>query len=146
MMMFAAPPPPVQPIPYSHKLHLSLGLQCKNCHENADPGEEMGIPATAKCMTCHQAVKKDSPAIQKLAGYNKDGRNVPWVRVYEIPSYVAFSHRAHLEKGAKCETCHGQVKERESLFRETNISMGGCMDCHQKNKASNDCGYCHEVR
>ena len=64
--VFAAEPP-VQPIPYSHKQHLALGLKCANCHEMPDPGEMMGIPAVSKCMTCHQAVKKDSPAIQKLS-------------------------------------------------------------------------------
>src|SRR5215831_8477610 len=66
LSMFAADPPE-QPIPYSHKKHLAMGLKCANCHEMPDPGEMMGIPAVAKCMTCHQTVKKDSPAIQKLA-------------------------------------------------------------------------------
>lgn len=138
--------PPQQPIPYSHKTHLGLGLQCKNCHTNPDPGEMMGIPETKVCMGCHQAVKTDSPHIQKLTEYHKQGRPVPWIRVYEIPSYVFFSHKSHLQAGATCETCHGPVKEREALWRETNISMGGCMECHTKNKASNDCGFCHEPR
>lgn len=146
LFWFAPVEPPAQPIPYSHKLHLSKGLECRNCHENKDPGETMGIPATARCMACHQAIKTDSPHIQKLAAYHKAGRPVPWLRVYEIPSYVVFSHRAHLEAGAKCETCHGPVREREALWRETNISMGGCMKCHQENKASNDCAFCHEPR
>jgi hypothetical protein len=143
--VFAAEPP-VQPIPYSHKQHLALGLKCGNCHEMAEPGEMMGIPAVSKCMTCHQAVKKDSPAIQKLAGFAASKEPVPWVRVYQIPSFVFFSHKNHLDTGAKCETCHGKVAERERLFRETDISMGGCMNCHRENKASIDCMFCHEQR
>jgi Zn ribbon nucleic-acid-binding protein len=138
--------PPQQPIPYSHKTHLGLGLQCKNCHTNPDPGEMMGIPETKVCMNCHQAVKTDSPHIQKLTEHAKQNRPVPWIRVYEIPGYVYFSHKAHIAAGATCETCHGPVKDREVLWRETNISMGGCMDCHTKNKASNDCGFCHQPR
>ncbi len=138
--------PPEQPIPYSHKQHVAMGLACKNCHEMPDPGEMMGIPAAGKCMTCHQSVKKESPAIQKLAAFAKEGRDVPWVRVYQIPSYVAFSHQEHLAAGATCETCHGPVAQRERLWRETDLSMGGCMSCHRANKASIDCTYCHEQR
>ncbi len=137
---------PEQPIPYSHKQHLALGLQCKNCHEMPDPGEIMGIPAASKCMTCHQAVKKDSPAIQKLAAFARENREIPWVRVYQIPSYVVFSHKEHLDTGAKCETCHGPVAQRDRIARETDISMGGCMNCHRANKASLDCTYCHDQR
>ena len=138
--------PPEQPLPYSHKQHLALGLKCKECHAMPDPGELMSLPATGKCMTCHAAVKTDSPSIRRLAEFHKDTRPVPWVRVYQIPSYVSFSHKAHLETGATCETCHGKVAERDRLFKETDISMGGCMTCHRVNKAPNDCTFCHEQR
>jgi ssDNA-binding Zn-finger/Zn-ribbon topoisomerase 1 len=66
--------------------------------------------------------------------------------VYQIPSFVFFSHKNHLDAGAKCESCHGKVAERERLFRETDISMNGCMNCHRINKASVDCMFCHEQR
>jgi hypothetical protein len=143
--VFAAEPP-LQPIPYSHKQHIALGLKCANCHEMPDPGEMMGIPAAAKCMTCHQSVKKDSPPIQKLAAFAARNEPVPWVRVYQIPAYVFFSHKNHLDTGATCETCHGKVSERDRLFRETDISMGGCMNCHRSSRASLDCAFCHEQR
>ena len=45
-----------------------------------------------------------------------------------------------------CENCHGPVATRDALFRETDLSMGGCMDCHRRNKAPNDCNFCHEPR
>ncbi|HLJ16532.1 MAG TPA: cytochrome c3 family protein [Bryobacteraceae bacterium] len=138
--------PPEQPIPYSHKQHLALGLKCQDCHTNPDPGESMGIPAAAKCMACHITIAKDKPPIQKLASFAASKQPIPWVRVYQIPSYVDFSHRTHLEAGAKCENCHGPVAERDALWREGNISMGGCMDCHRRNKASIDCTYCHDAR
>jgi hypothetical protein len=139
--------PPEQPIPYSHKQHITMGLKCAECHPMPDPGEMMGIPAAGKCMTCHRTVKKDSPAIQKLAGFVERNQPVPWVRVYRIPGYVFFSHKNHLETGAAtCETCHGKVPERERLYRETDISMGGCMNCHRANRASLDCAFCHEQR
>ena len=36
------------------------------------------------------------------------------------------------------------VAERDVLKKEVETNMGACMSCHQKNKASNDCGTCHE--
>ncbi|MEZ5363672.1 MAG: cytochrome c3 family protein [Bryobacterales bacterium] len=66
-----------QPIPYSHKTHLALGLECSSCHTNADPGEFMGLPAESFCMSCHQAVKTDSPYIQKLAEAARAGEPIP---------------------------------------------------------------------
>jgi hypothetical protein len=91
-------------------------------------------------------VKTDSPHIQKIAAAAKEERELRWVRIYRIPDYVSFSHRAHMEKGSKCQDCHGQVVERERLFREGNITMGGCVECHKEKKASVDCTYCHEPR
>jgi hypothetical protein len=138
---------PVQPIPYSHKQHLALGLECKTCHEMPDPGDQMGLPATAKCMTCHNTVKKDSPNIQKLAQFDKDGQPVPWTRVYNLPDFVDFSHKQHLTKAkASCENCHGPVREREVIRKESDISMAGCMDCHRTNNASVECTFCHDAR
>jgi hypothetical protein len=139
--------PPEQPIAYSHKKHVGeLKLKCNMCHPNRDPGEIMGIPQAAVCMQCHSSVKTDSPAIQKLADFAKAKRDIRWVRIYQIPTYVMFSHKAHLQTGATCQECHGPVQEREQMFKETDISMGGCMSCHKAKNASNDCSFCHEPR
>ena len=113
------------------------------CHTNPDPGEMMTIVSASKCMQCHSAVKIDSPSIQKLAAFAKNDKEIRWTRVYQIPDFVHFSHRAHLAANT-CAECHGQVVEREQLFRETNLSMGSCMDCHRAKKASLDCLFCHE--
>jgi hypothetical protein len=122
-----------------------MKLACKMCHPNPNPGETMTIVPPAKCMDCHSTIKADSPAIQRLAALAKDGREVPWKRVYEIPSWVDFSHRAHLEKGNTCQECHGPVAERDQLSKETDIGMGGCMNCHRARKASLACDFCHEL-
>jgi len=134
-----------QPIAFSHKLHVGRqGLKCATCHKNPDPGEKMGLASAALCMQCHEDVKTDSPEIQKLAAYAKDKRDIKWVRIYEIPSYVFFSHRVHLTAGSTCATCHGEVKELEQMYQEKKNNMASCMNCHQANNASTDCTYCHE--
>ena len=146
-LWLAADPAPVrQPLPFSHKTHAGVGLKCADCHASPDPGELMTFPATAKCMSCHMLIAKDKPAIVQLAAHARAKSPVPWVRVYQIPSYVFFSHRVHMESGAKCESCHGPVAEREVLAKEKDISMGACMTCHRQNKASLDCNYCHDAR
>jgi Cytochrome c7 and related cytochrome c len=138
---------PQQPLPFSHKVHAgTMKLPCKMCHPNPDPGETMTIVSPGKCMDCHSSIKADSPNIQRLAGYAKENREIPWVRVYEIPSWVDFSHRAHLEKGNTCQDCHGPVAERDQLSKETDISMGGCMKCHTAKKVSVACDFCHELQ
>ena len=106
----------------------------------------MRITPPATCMACHATIKADSPAVQKLSALAKESREIRWVRVYEIPAYVYFSHRAHAQSGNTCAECHGQVAEREQLYREGDITMGGCMNCHREKKASLDCSYCHEPR
>jgi hypothetical protein len=135
-----------QPLPYSHKTHLALGLQCDSCHANADPGEFMGFPAESFCMGCHQAIKADSPHIERLAAAARDQKPIPWVRVYQLAPYVYFSHRVHTAAGATCETCHGPVRERDVMTREVVHDMKTCMACHAATKARNDCAACHEQR
>jgi hypothetical protein len=136
-----------QPLPFSHKTHAEAAkLACKDCHTMPGIGERATLPATAKCMACHTAIKTDSPHIAKLADWHKEKRPVPWVRVYEIPGFVFFSHKVHMEAGATCEKCHGPVAEREVLTKEVKHDMGTCMTCHRENKAPNDCEYCHQRR
>ena len=135
---------PEQPLPFSHKQHVSLGLTCKDCHADRDPGESEGFPAVSTCMSCHFSIAKDAAPIQKLKMYADEKKSIPWVRVYQIPSYVDFSHRAHLQAGFKCEKCHGPVATRDALWKEADVSMGGCIACHRQNRASTVCTYCHE--
>ena len=136
--------PPAQPLPFSHKHHISQGLKCQGCHTNPDPGEKMTFPATAKCMACHEEVSADKPTIRTLAGFHQNKAPIPWVRIYQNPDWVWFSHRAHLDAGAKCDRCHGAVAERDVLWKEVPIKMESCMKCHRESNASIACNYCHE--
>ena len=129
-----------QPLPYSHKMHLALGLKCNSCHKNPEPGELMGYPAETFCMTCHQAIKSDSPHIQKLAAAAKEKKPIPWVRVYRLPAFVYFSHRVHTASRRSLRTCHGPVRERDVITKEVANDMRFCMACHKASKARNDCG------
>lgn len=138
------PPGPVQPLPYSHKTHLAIGLQCAGCHTNPEPGALMTFPKTAVCMQCHSTIAKDKAPIQKLAQYNKTGNAIPWVRVYKLVPGIEWSHRKHLQAGMTCEMCHGQVAKLNvmSMVKAT-TSMVSCIDCHKQHNAPVTCTTCH---
>ena len=136
--------PPDQPIPYSHKTHLALGLPCATCHTNPDPGVLMTFPATAKCMSCHHSVAANKPPIRKLASFAKSGQPIPWVRVYKVLPGVNWTHRKHLDAGMKCQMCHGQVQEMERMSEATSVTtMGVCLKCHADHGAPTVCSTCH---
>jgi hypothetical protein len=138
------PAGPVQPLPYSHKTHLALGLQCTSCHTNPEPGKLMTYPATTFCMTCHKSVSKRKQAIQKLAGFAKSQQPIPWVRIYTVLPGVNWAHRVHLQANMKCEMCHGQVSQMEVMSEATSVTtMYSCLTCHEQNKAKTTCNTCH---
>jgi hypothetical protein len=137
---------PEQPLPFSHKRHAGeLALSCDTCHTLSPSGENFKIPQSDVCMQCHQAIATDKPAIQHLAEFEKSKTPIPWIRIYELPFFVNFSHKTHLDHGATCEQCHGQVATRERLFKEAPLSMQWCVDCHTTKKASTDCNTCHTL-
>ncbi len=139
--------PPVQPVPFSHKAHAPLGVKCRDCHAIREPGFEAGIPGEAVCMGCHIAIRKESPSIQKLAGFAKSKTRVPWARIYAVPDYVWFSHGVHVEEAkVDCAVCHGAVAARDAMFKEKPTNMASCMACHAERGASNGCDSCHSTR
>ena len=76
-----------QPIAYPHKTHVvDNQMECLTCHVNADRSIAATIPSVTECMVCHENVKPESPEIQKLAAFAKQGEEPPWVRVVRLPS------------------------------------------------------------
>ena len=136
---------PVQPIAFTHKVHLANGMHCTDCHVGVDKGPDARIPGVSFCMTCHQVIATDKPEIQKLAAYQKRGEDIPWQRVYDYsPSeHVKFNHAPHIRAGVDCATCHGDMRQRTVAVRTVNMTMGFCLNCHQQRKVSVDCTTCH---
>ena len=144
---YTPPPAPEQPLPYSHKDHLKLGLGCATCHTMPEPGDAATIPPTGKCMECHAHVETDSLAIQQLAAAHEKGELIEWQRVYRVPSFVFFSHKQHvIDAVMPCETCHGAVREMEITQKVKDTSMPACMACHEERGAPNTCDTCHDPR
>jgi quinoprotein glucose dehydrogenase len=139
------PPAPAQPVPFSHKVHSTVGLKCESCHQLTADGRQMQIPNVSKCMMCHQAIAKDRPAIRKLASLQKEGKRISWVRVYNLPDFAVFSHQKHLAAKVDCEVCHGAVSTMDAMRQVKDVSMMSCVNCHNLRKATVSCGQCHNI-
>lgn len=142
---FGARPTPVQPIAYTHKVHLHNGMECTNCHTNVEKGAIAGIPSITLCMTCHQVVATDKPEIKKMAAMFARGEDIPWQRVYDYSptAHVKFIHAPHIRAKVECITCHGDMWQRTVAVRTVDMNMGFCINCHKLRKVSVECQTCH---
>ncbi len=136
-----------QPLEFSHQSHMKEELTCDGCHRGAEKRDVAGFPRLKGCMLCHEEAVGEHPDEPKVRDYYKQKREVPWVRVNGNPGHVFFSHRAHAGAEIGCEECHGEVgKFSLPIVSPTPAlhSMDACMDCHERQQASNDCLECHQ--
>jgi hypothetical protein len=165
----AAAKPSTQPINFPHNTHVqTYKLDCQYCHSDARRSEYAGLPSVQRCLGCHKITAADKPEIQKLAQYAAKGEPIPWVRVFKVPEFTYFPHKAHVRGGVACQTCHGPVETMTTAAGSTgprlvndllyvaglrpaapSLSMGWCIDCHRRENATRgmraplDCVTCH---
>jgi hypothetical protein len=83
-----------------------------------------------------------SPEIQKIydalaldANLQRDSAKhvqpIVWTRTYNLPDFVYFDHRPHVNAGVTCQTCHGPVETMERVRQVGDLSMGWCVNCHR---------------
>lgn len=137
---------PVQPIPFSHKLHAGdYKIDCNYCHTGVTKGKQANIPSTNICMNCHAHIrtgpKFGDAAISKVVEAHEQNRPIRWVRVHNLPDFVYFNHSQHVNvAGLECQTCHGPIQEMEVVRQHSPLNMGWCISCHREtsiNKADN---------
>ena len=128
---------PIQPVPYSHKLHVGqLGMDCYYCHYTANKSGYAAIPVTEICMNCHVRVKPQSVKLEKVRDSYVTGQSIPWVKIHRLPDYVYFNHSAHVTAGVSCVVCHGRIDQMAEVKQVKPLNMGWCLDCH-RNPAPN---------
>ena len=49
----------------------------------------------------------------------------------------------HIKAGLDCVACHGEVGQMHRVRRESDQTMGWCIDCHRQKGVSVDCYVCH---
>lgn len=135
---------PEQPIPFSHKTHAGdRKIPCQYCHSSARRSTVSGIPPVNTCMGCHKVLPTEKPGTQAIHDHFKENKTIPWVKVHDLPDFVRFSHKIHLNSGLECQQCHGRVEEMDVVEQVAPLQMGWCIGCHQEKNAKLDCMACH---
>lgn len=138
---------------------------CMNCHRFVSaPWGAVRAEDEAAQEEKREPRRIVSPEIAKVyaaMGLNEEGqrdpnarpRPVEWTKVHNLPDFAYFDHRAHVNAGVACQTCHGPVETMERVRQFETLSMGWCVNCHRDANAkgvqgkaadaSIDCATCH---
>ncbi|MCP4374471.1 MAG: cytochrome c3 family protein [Deltaproteobacteria bacterium] len=141
-----------QPIEFSHKTHVEKGeIPCEFCHIYARRSINSGAPVMACCFGCHRVIAgsdedpkkaiKNQDAIKKLLEFQPKGESIPWKKIHDVPDFVHFSHKRHIQVGFDCTECHGEIDKHDVLSTQTmitDLSMGWCMKCHREGRPAVD--------
>ena len=125
---------PEQPIKFSHKLHAGqYQINCNYCHTGVYSGKGGNVPSANICMNCHNAIKRESPEIQKIYTALENDEPIQWVRVHNLPDLAYFNHSQHTNVGGlECKNCHGEIEKMEVVEQRSSLTMGWCIDCHRQ--------------
>ena len=137
-----------QPIEFSHKSHVDKNeIPCEFCHIYARRSINSGAPVMASCFGCHRVIAgsdedpqkaiKNQNAIKKLLEFQPKGASIPWKKIHDLPDFVHFSHKRHIQVGFDCTECHGEINQHDVLSIQTminDLSMGWCMKCHKEGR------------
>ncbi len=123
---------PVQPVPFSHAVHAGqLGIDCRYCHNGVERSWYANIPASSKCMNCHNQVLKNDPRLELVRESAQSGQPIPWVQIHRVPDFVYFNHAVHVDRGISCVECHGRVDQMDEVYQVKPLSMTFCLNCHR---------------
>lgn len=129
---------PDQPIKFSHKVHATDNkIDCRYCHTTVDDSKSAGIPHVNLCLNCHVIVREGTHSgkfeINKIHAAIENNTPVEWIRIHQLPDHVYFNHAQHVNVGKReCQECHGLVEEMHVVKQVEDLSMGWCLDCHDK--------------
>lgn len=137
-----------QPINFNHYIHAKENeLECTFCHKGVRRKSKATFPSISVCIECHEEALTKSPEEEKIREYYKKGMEIPWQKILRMPEHVYFSHYTHTAIGnIECVECHGKIYELKlppdkPLKR---MRMKDCINCHRKNKVTEDCNACHK--
>ncbi len=121
---------------------------CMNCHAvvtaSKDAVETEKRTATKEQREPRPVISAELRKLYAALALDDERRPIPgkaptpihWARVHDLPDFVAFDHRVHLNRGVACQACHGPVETMERVRQFATLSMGWCIDCHRVNAAS----------
>jgi hypothetical protein len=153
MMMHRFGPVPIQPIQFSHTIHVNkLNLECTYCHQYPMKSIHATLPPAQICRDCHEDADINRPEARKLVTMLEQQGSVNWERVYLVKDHVYFTHRVHtVIAQIKCQECHGPIENMTVAVRSsggssdrTFLEMGWCLTCHKRRGGPRECTNCHK--
>lgn len=146
--------PPVQTCMNCHRFVPARSADMREEEERAKAESRAVRPVlSSEIMKIYRAMGLDS-ALHRDSSIKP--RSIRWIRVHNLPDFVAFDHSRHVNGGVVCQTCHGPVETMERVRQVADLTMGMCVNCHRKanaefhagggrmDRASIDCSACHQ--
>jgi len=141
-------------VPFSHRLHLGVGLDCIDCHTAAATStkvEDNLLPAKATCLQCHEYAGTPAPPAVRVSKFS----HALHLRIGNVAPYIAsaIDHqnylqppgdiRRHLNSRNPCQACHRGLEESDQVTRAALPQMADCLVCHSDIQAPFSCEDCH---
>jgi hypothetical protein len=143
---------------FSHKLHLSLKLQCATCHTAAAASTKASdnlMPAKSVCLQCHGDENDDiqipSPPSTRTAFFShaqhlKMGNVAPLLAAaIDKRNYLQppGDIRRYLNTTDACQACHRGLPESDRVTPAAMPQMADCLVCHTEIDNPFSCEKCH---
>jgi hypothetical protein len=143
--------------PFSHKLHLGMGLTCVGCHAAASSSTRAAddlLPTKQVCAGCHDPsiAPQRPPALPvpvvhfSHAVHLKMGSVAPFIaRAIDKGTYLQPSAdvRKYLDTKNACQACHRGLEESDRVTAAALPKMADCLVCHPRIVAPWTCEDCH---
>ena len=128
---------PESDIIFAHVNHEDM--ECTDCHagiEKSGNVEDRNFPEMDVCADCHD--------VEEDEGCGTCHRNTDDPGGAPHPERtLLFNHASHVERGALCRDCHGDVASSEQSSPSHMPDMKRCFECHDGSRAGKACELCH---
>jgi hypothetical protein len=132
---------------FSHALHVEdQGLECLNCHAEAQRADEPGMPTPDACSVCHDDLDAEKAPEKQIASLF-DGESFRAMHAGSQSDEIVFSHQRHASALGDCSLCHAEVADNQAVEPSLRLSMDTCTNCHAERRVASECSTCHtEIR
>ena len=143
--------------PFSHRIHLQMGLPCAECHAAAATSTRVQddlLPAKRVCLQCHREseLPQIGPKPPTLVNHFSHALHLKMGNVAPIlakaidkKNYLQPSGdiRSHLNTANPCEACHRGLEESDQVTHAALPKMADCLVCHSQIEVPFSCEQCH---
>ena len=144
-------------VPFSHRVHLGMKLECTECHTAAATSTGAGdnlMPKKGVCLNCHMADEIPpipAPPTTLVANFShaqhlKMGNVQPLLaKAIDVGDYLQppGDIRRHLNTQNPCEACHRGLEESDQVTHAALPQMADCLVCHAQIENPFTCEICH---